>query len=171
VRSHLRTGVTLALLAVVLVVGGLWGWSSFSKPFPKHGSTTTSPCLKVQVAKGDRISAGQLLVSVYNGSDRSGLADQTSSALTDQGFGVGKVGNAPKGTKVPFAQVWSTKTGDPGVKLVLSRLGPLAHVVPKHLKGAPGIVVIVGNLFQKPVKGLPSVKVTKPTTICSPPTQ
>ena len=170
-RSHLRTAVTLAVLAVVLVGGGLWGWSSFSKPFPHHGSTSTAPCTKVQVAKGDRISAGRLLVSVYNGSDRSGLADRTAQQLADQGFGVGTVGNAPKNTKVPFAQVWSTKADDPGVKLVLSRLGSLAHVVPKRMKGAPGIVVVVGNLFQKPVKGLPSVKVTQDTTICSPPTQ
>lgn len=170
-RGHLRSGVTLVVLAALLVAGGLWGWSSFSKAFPHHSSTSTAPCSTVRVAKGDRISAGQLLVNVYNGSSRSGLADQTATALTDQGFVVGTVGNAPKGTQVPFAQVWSKNAADPAVKLVLSRLGPLAHVVPQHLKGAPGIVVIVGNLFQNPVKGLPSVKVTHATTICSPPTQ
>ncbi|MGI8523090.1 MAG: LytR C-terminal domain-containing protein [Nocardioides sp.] len=167
--THLRSGVTLVVLAVLLVVGGLWGWSSLSKPFPDHGSTTsTSPCSKVRVAKGDRISASQLLVSVFNGGGRSGLADLTATALTDQGFGVGNVGNAPKGTKVPYAQVWSKKPDDPGVRLVVSRLGQLAHVVPQHLK-APGIVVVVGRLFDQPVPGLPSVKVTRATTICSPP--
>lgn len=168
--THLRTGVTLAVLAGLLVVGGLWGWSSFSSPFPHHSTGSTGPCSKVHVAKGTRISASQLLVSVFNAGGRSGLADNTSAALTNQGFGVGTVGNAPKGTAVPFAQIWSNKPNDPGVRLVASRLGPLAHVVPKHLK-APGVVVVVGRLFSKPVKGLPSVKVTHATTICSPPTQ
>jgi hypothetical protein len=106
---------------------------------------------------------------VFNASDRVGLAERTMSEFEDQGFGPGNVGNAPKGTVVKFAQVWSENPRDPAVRLVVSRLGRLAHVIKKTHSG-PGIIVVVGTTFQKLVPGLSSVKVTEPTTICSPPT-
>lgn len=91
------------------------------------------------------------------------------SEFENQGFGPGNVGNAPKGTVVQYAQVWSMDPHDPAVRLVVSRLGRLAHVIKKNHSG-PGIVVVVGTRFQKLVPGRSSVKVTRPTTICSPPT-
>jgi hypothetical protein len=106
---------------------------------------------------------------VYNASQRVGLAEETMSDFEDQGFGPGSVGNAPKGTVVHYAQIWTKDPTDPAVRLVSSRLGPHAAVIArKH--GGPGIVVIVGPQFQQLVEGKQSTKVTQPTTICSPPT-
>ena len=164
--AHLRTLATLAVLALLLVVGGLWGWNALSSPFPHKADA--KKCVTIQLGKGDRLRAGQVTVSVYNASDRVGLADLTMSAFEDQGFGAGDVGNAPKKAVVPFAQVWTRHPQDPAVQLVASRLGPQAHVVKRKLKGA-GVVVVVGNSFQKLVPGQSSVKITKPTVVCGPP--
>jgi hypothetical protein len=165
--QHVKTLLTLAVLAVLVMVGVTWGWASLTTPFPH--SAKQGPCLTTTLQPGDRVSAPKLVVSVFNASDRVGLAERTMSEFEDQGFGPGNVGNAPKGTVVKFAQVWSENPRDPAVRLVVSRLGRLAHVIKKTHSG-PGIIVVVGTTFQKLVPGLSSVKVTEPTTICSPPT-
>jgi hypothetical protein len=162
-----KTLLTLAVLVVLAMAGASWGWSALTSPFPH--TAQQSACAPTTLQPGDRVSAPKLVVSVFNASERVGLAERTMAEFENQGFGPGNVGNAPKGTVVPFAQVWSTNPRDPAVRLVVSRLGHPAHVVTKTHSG-PGIVVVVGTRFQKLVAGRSSVKVTKPTTICSPPT-
>jgi hypothetical protein len=165
--QHVKTLLTLAVLAVLVTAGVTWGWSALTSPFPH--TAKQSACLTTTLQPGDRVSAPKLIVSVFNASDRVGLAERTMSEFENQGFGPGNVGNAPKGTVVQYAQVWSMDPHDPAVRLVVSRLGRLAHVIKKNHSG-PGIVVVVGTRFQKLVPGRSSVKVTRPTTICSPPT-
>lgn len=164
---HLKTMLTLAVLTVLVLVGATWGWSALTRPFPHTSSS--KPCYPTTFQAGQRIAPPRVLVNVYNASNRVGLAESTMVEFQDQGFGSGSVGNAPSGAKVPFAQIWTTDPSRPDVKLVLSRLGPGAHVVQRD-GGADGVVVVVGPRYRKLVKGLPSVKVRSTTTICSPPT-
>jgi hypothetical protein len=165
--GHVKTVVTLTVLAALLLAGVAWGWSAMTEPFPHRAAEKA--CYPTVVQAGDRVSAPKVTVSVYNASDRVGLADRTMSEFQDQGFGKGDVGNAPKKAVVRYAQVWSKDPSDPDVRLVASRLGPRTRVVGKHL-GGPGIVVVVGPRFQKLVPGKASIKVRQTTTICSPPT-
>lgn len=164
---HVKTMLTLSVLSVLLLVGIAWGWSSMTSPFPQKADSRA--CFPTTVQAGDRVSAPKVTVSVFNASDRVGLAERTMSAFEDQGFGPGKVGNAPKDAKVIYAQVWTSDPADPAVQLVKSRLGPRAHF--KNLShGGPGVVVMVGPQFTKLVPGKASIKVTSTATICSPPT-
>lgn len=165
-KAHLKALITLGVLGVLLLVGLTWGWSAMTSPFPK--SAPQKVCVKKTMRPGSRVSAPKVTVSVYNASGRIGLAEATISQFEEQGFGPGGVGNAPKGTVVPFAQIWAKDPTNPAVQLVLSRLGPDAHVVASHLK-APGVVVVVGNTFGRLVQGQSSIKVTKRAKICSPP--
>jgi hypothetical protein len=165
--AQVKTLITLAVLALLLFVGVTWGWASLTSPFPH--STAAKQCYPTKLHPGDRVSAPKVTVSVFNASDRVGLAERTISEFEDQGFGAGKVGNAPKNTLVHFAQIWARHRNDPAVRLVSSRLGPHAAIVDKKHSG-PGVVVVVGAQFQKLVQGKESTKVTKATTICSPPT-
>jgi hypothetical protein len=166
--THLKTLLTLGMLGALLLVGVTWGWSAMTSPFPH--TTETKACLPTTVEPGDRVAAPKVTVSVYNASDRVGLADRTMASFEAQGFGAGKVANAPKGTTVHYAQVWTHEPKNPAVKLVLSRLGPKAHVLGKDPMG-PGVTVMVGPGFDKLVNGKASIKVTHTAQICSPPTQ
>jgi len=168
IGAHLKTLLTLGVLAVLLLVGVTWGWSAVTSPFPHTAQTKL--CVPTTVEPGDRVAAPKVTVSVYNASERVGLADRTMASFEAQGFGPGKVGNAPKDTTVNFAQVWTHEPQNPAVKLVLSRLGPKAHVLGKDPMGA-GVTVMVGAGFDKLVEGKSSIKVTQPARICSPPTQ
>jgi hypothetical protein len=152
---------------VLVLVGVTWGWSALTRPFPH--TVAQKPCYPTTYQGGQRIAPPRVLVNVYNASDRVGLAERTMTEFEDQGFGPGSVGNAPKGTVVHYAQVWTEDATRPDVKLVMSRLGPHARIAERK-GGTPGVVVVVGPRYQELVKGLPSVKVTTTTSICSPPT-
>ena len=166
-NAHLKALVTLGVLAVLLLVGVTWGWSAMTSPFPH--SAKSQVCVPTTLQRGDRVAAPKVTVSVFNASDRVGLAERTMASFEDQGFGPGKVGNAPKGTTVNYAQIWTHDRQDPAVRLVVSRLGPKAHIQDKNPRG-PGVTVMVGTRFDKLVAGKSSVRVTQPTRICSPPT-
>jgi hypothetical protein len=167
VNIHVKTGLTLAVLAVLVLLGVTWGWASLTKPFPHKAAP--KDCYPTVFRPGQRVAPPKVTVSVFNASERVGLAESTMSAFEEQGFGAGAVGNAPKGTVVHYAQIWTADRKNPAVLLVASRLGPHAAIVDKR-HGGPGVIVVVGPQFQRLFEGKPSTKVTRTTTICSPPT-
>ena len=163
--SGVRTAVTLAVLAILVVGGAMWGWAQLIKPFP--GRTELPVCVDTAYKAGDSLYPSQVVVSVLNAGTREGLAGRTMSQLMDQGFVQGTSGNAPAGTKVSRVQVWAADPASPAVKLLQTRLGQV-KVVPREVE-LPGVVVVVGDDFTKPKKGPKSVEVAKDATVCSPP--
>ena len=122
-----RSGLTLVGLAVLVVLGGLWGWSALTQPFP--GKTTPPKCVATIVQPGEKVFPAQVTVSVFNASGRDGLASRTMAEFVDAGFGEGDTGNAPADARVVRAAIWAPTPTSPDVRLVASRLGPATRVV------------------------------------------
>lgn len=161
-----RTAATLAVLALLLVLGAVWGWSAATAPIPD--TPAPPPCVPVDIKAGERVYPDQVLVSVLNAGGREGLAGRTMRLLVDEGFVAGNSGNAPKDAKVARAQVWAP-TDDPAAQLVASWLGKGVRIVERDGGGALGVVVVVGDQFTDLTKGRKSVAARVDTTICSPP--
>ena len=162
-----KSAITLGVLALLLVLGISWGYAQVTEPFP--GKVDAPICVERTHPAGDRIYPQDVTVSVLNASGREGLAGLVMSELVeDEGFAEGQTGNAPKGTKVPRAEIWTTDKDNPAVLLVRSRLGQ-AEVVELPDPGKVGIVVVVGEEFGDLFEhGRPSIVTDSDVTVCGP---
>lgn len=166
-REGARTAATVTVLLVVLLVGASWGWSALTQPFP--GKVDVPTCVDRTVASGEKLYPDEVVVSVLNAGRREGLAGRTMQLLTDQGFGRGDSGNAPKGSDVTVAEIWADDPGNPAVQLVASRFGKRVKVVKHDTSTVAGVVVVVGDGFKKLRKGKTQVTAGSDAQVCGPP--
>lgn len=161
-----RSSLTLVFLVAVVAASGWWGWTQLTEPIPE--AEPPPVCEDTPIEAGTRVYPDQVTVSVYNASGRSGLAGRTLGLFEDRGFAPGQGGNAPRGTTVAYAQIWTSDPRNPAVKLARSYLGDRASVVEGEALGA-GVVVVVGENFEELVRGRKSARSGRASTVCSPP--
>ena len=137
----LRSALTLAFLGLLVVVAAIWGWAALTEPFPEDEPIAI--CEDASVSAGTEVRRDQVVVSVFNGSGRSGLAGATSAELAERGFVAGDVGDSPQPAET--TQIWADDPKNPAVLLV-KRQFKKAKVVPGDPIGV-GIVVVVGEKF------------------------
>jgi hypothetical protein len=162
--AGLRSVVTLIGLGLMLFASAAWGWSQLSKPFP--GKAEPPTCVDSTFAPGDKIYPQDVTVSVLNAGSREGLAARTMQLLVDDGFGEGDTGNAPKGTEVAYAEIWSGEPTSPAVKLLRTRFGQIT--VQDRRYEAAGVVLVVGDQFEELREGRDSVRVRDDVVVCGP---
>lgn len=163
---RLRSALTIATLLVIIALGARWGWSAATKSLPEIAPTPTGPCQTLEVAAGTKVYPEDVVVSVFNGGERAGLAQRTLQLFVDEGFGKGEANNAPKNSGVDVAEIWAANPEDPAVKLVASRLKDVDIIEGPQL-GA-GVVVLVGDKFTGLDKGKPFVVAKADAEICAP---
>lgn len=140
--AGLRSALTLGGLVALVLVATVWGWAAFTEPFPEEEEIPI--CVDTPVTAGSEVRRDQVVVSVFNGSKRSGLASATEAQLEERGFVSGGIGDSP----LPAAstQIWSADPTNPAVQLVQQQFKG-AQVVPGDALG-PGVVVVIGEKFQ-----------------------
>jgi len=162
--QSLKSLLTLGVLCLLLVVGALWGWQALTAPLPE--SADPPLCVETTVAAGTDIFPEQVAVSVYNGTDRSGLASATMEQLEERGFVGADSGNAP--AKVPTVEIWTDEPRNAAVRLVRRQFQGAKVTSGEEL--GRGIVVVVGEGFQRLAKKqVKSVTAVEDSTFCSPP--
>lgn len=145
--SSARTAATLAGLLLLLGVAAVWGWQAATAPFPSREEP--APCVDVEVSKGDRLLTGDVLVSVFNGSDRQGLAGATAAKLQTRGFVPGDTGNVDLAKRRgDGVQIWTEDKKDPAVRLVARQFAAATVVRRAELPGS-GVVVVMGDDFTR----------------------
>ena len=156
-----RSAVTIAVLCTLLLIGALWGWSEATKPLP--GKAEAPTCVRQVIERGEKLYPDQVVVSVFNGSGRSGLAGSTSAQLAERGFVAGDVADSPQ--PAATTQIWSSDPTNPAVQLVQQQFKG-AEVVPGNPIGV-GVVVVVGEKFTAlRKKQVESVVAEADATIC-----
>ncbi len=159
--AALKSALTLSGLGLLLVVATVWGWAALTKPFPRDEPIAI--CEDASISAGTEVRRDQVVVSVFNGSGRSGLAGSTSSELTERGFVPGDVGDAPQPAET--TQIWSGDPTNPAVLLVKKQFKKA-----KVVEGDPigvGVVVVVGEKFKTlRKKQVESVLAESDTSFC-----
>lgn len=161
--ESVRTTITLVVLAVLLVGAAVWGWNAATDPLP--AKVDRPVCVETEVGAGERLYPQQVTVSVYNASDRSGLAGRTMRDLEDAGFAEGRTGDAAR-TRVGDVAIWSTEPTSPAVQLVASYLGDVD--IERREGLGPGVTVVVGKQFGRLAEGAQYVEADEAATVCGP---
>ena len=165
--TRLRTLITLAVLAVLVLAGVAWGWQQVSEPFP--GKVDAPVCVDTTYAAGDELFVQDVTVSVLNASQREGLAGRTLQELEDVGFAAGETSNAPQGTALTTpAEIWVGDPANPGAKLLRRQIGkvPVRSDVTSPVKG---VTLVVGDTFAELREGPASLVLDADAVVCSPP--
>jgi hypothetical protein len=173
-HARVKSAATLGVLAVLCVIGLLLGVRAVTTDLPT-GSLVKDPppaCEDRTIEKGGRIAAADVLVSVYNSGSRAGRASRTMNQLQERGFAAGESGNAPEGTNVSRAQVWYDDPTNPAALLVARQFGRNAKIYPRQPKLGIGVVVVVGDSFEKLARRAPlQLQANRRVKICSPPVE
>ena len=157
----MRSGLTLLTLVLVLAGAAAWGWRAFTAPLPV--SEEAPICEDTDVAGGETVTRDQVVVSVFNGSTRNGLAGATRDLLVERDFVAGETGNAPQPSETTV--VVSDDPDNPAVRLVRRQFRG-AEVAPGQSLGV-GVSVIVGEDFDSlRGKQVKTVKAFDDTTFC-----
>lgn len=155
-RARKRAAITLSVLSGLLVVafvialGYNQGWiGGKSNPAPTNNAAKT--CSKVQPALPKDV-----VVNVYNATDRNGLARTAAKALADQGFRTASVTNDPLQKTIPgVGEVRWGKAGIEEATAVLLRV-PGARSIRDNRADA-SVDLVLGESFKavSVVKGAP----------------
>lgn len=162
--DSLRSLATLLVLCAILLVATVWGWQAATKPVPS--SEPPPLCMSTTVQAGDKVFTDQVVVSVYNGSNRNGLAGATMEQLEERGFVAGDSANAPK--QIKGVEIWSDEPRSAAVRLVAKQFKKAKVVSGEEL--GRGVNVVVGSRFKTlRKKEITSVTAPEDFTFCSPP--
>lgn len=170
-RRHLTSAITLLVLVAILVLGVMLGVKTLFAPLPEDPKPAASPsptCSEKTVKKGQRLRSTQVVVSVYNGGTRAGLADTTMRALTNRGFKQGEIGNAPPDVEVAKVKIYTTERNDQAAQLVARQFGRKTKVTIADADLGPGVDVVVGNGFDELSKARRVIVAERGSSVCVP---
>lgn len=163
---RITTAVTLTVLCVMLVAMAVVGFRAATAPVPGL-DTGEEECAAVEKNVKRFVARREVQVSVFNASNRSGLAGRTLDRLVEKGFKPGNPGNAPDGVKVRRAVVWTTEEDDSSAALVARNLGTGVRVIVTEQDLGPGVDVLIGNRFERlPRKAPKRVPLPAPVETC-----
>lgn len=164
--ARLRSGITLAVLALLVVIGVRVGIDRVAEPFPQAEDAPI--CTETQLSSGNAVRREDVTVSVLNAGGANGLASRTRSDLVDRGFGEGQVGDAPEDApRVANSQIWTTEGPTAAVRLVRSHLQGPTRIVDREGPGA-GITVVIGENFSDVTDGRDVARARGAETTCVP---
>jgi hypothetical protein len=154
---RLLTTVTMVVLLGLLAVGAVVGWRALSAPADGSAEEAGPRCAE-GVQRGEKLTSGEVTVSVFNAGNRSGLAGQTLEGLVSRGFLEGDVGNAPGSlAQVRVVRILAPSRDDPAARLVAAQFGPNTFVQQSDEDLGDGVDVVVGDEYVGMVKARRSI--------------
>ena len=155
-----RTPVTLLILFGVLCYGAWWGYKNIVKPVP---ALPPEPCVNQSVPNG-QLKSSQVVIKVYNGGDRKGLAADVSRSLRGKGFRVTLTTNTVE--KIQKTVIVGADENNPEVKFVKTFFKE--SVVRSDGRVDRTVDVLVGNKYGGFNKKAETTYQVEADTVCLP---
>jgi LytR cell envelope-related transcriptional attenuator len=155
-----RTPVTLLILFGMLLYGAYWGYHNIIKPIP---ALPPEPCVDQSISEG-QLTTSQVVVRVYNGGDRKGLAADVGRSLRNKGFRVTLTTNTVE--KIQKTVIVGADANNPEVKFVKTFFKE--SVVRADRRVDRTVDVLVGNKYGGLNKDAKTTYQLDTNTICLP---
>jgi hypothetical protein len=155
-----RTPVTLLILFGMLLYGAWWGYHNIIKPIPP---LPPAPCVDQSVPDG-QLKTSQVVVKVYNGGDRKGLAADVGRSLRNEGFRVILTTNTVE--KIQKTVIVGAGEENPEVLFVKSFFKE--SIVRTVQRADRTVAVLVGNQYVGFNKDAKSTYQVDTTSVCLP---
>ena len=155
-----RTPVTLLILFGMLLYGAWWGYHNIIKPIPP---LPPAPCVEQSVPDG-QLKTSQVVVKIYNGGDRKGLAADVGRSLRNEGFRVILTTNTVE--KIQKTVIVGAGEENPEVLFVKSFFKE--SIVRTDKRADRTVDVLVGNKYGGFKKDAKSTYQVDTTSVCLP---
>jgi hypothetical protein len=144
----------------MLLYGAWWGYNNIMNPIP---ALPPQPCVDQSVPKG-QLQASQVVIRVYNGGDRKGLAADVGRSLRGKGFRVVITTNTAE--KIQKTVIVGADGNNPEVLFVKSFFKEA--VVRSDKRVDRTVDVLVGNKYGGFKKDAKTTYQVDTTTLCLP---
>jgi LytR cell envelope-related transcriptional attenuator len=159
--------LTLFAAGVLLVLGGFTGFRLLTSSADTADPPPT--CTNKTIAKGAKLPSNMVKVSVYNASNRSGLANRVTINLQTNGFLGGTIGNSVSAAKPKRVAILTDDRTDPRVRLVARQFKDKVSYAKPDIQGASGVVVVVGDDYHGlKTKAPTTTRSDRAITVCVP---
>jgi hypothetical protein len=148
------------ILFGMLLYGAWWGYDNIIRPIPPLPPT---PCVDQSVPNG-QLKASQVVVKVYNGGDRKGLAADVGRSLRNEGFRVILTTNTVE--KIQKTVIVGAAENNPEVLFVKSFFNE--SVVRSDKRADHTVDVLVGNKYGGFNTNAKTTYQVDTTTLCLP---
>jgi hypothetical protein len=148
------------ILFGMLLYGAWWGYDNIIRPIPPLPPT---PCVDQSVPNG-QLKSNQVVVKVYNGGDRKGLAADVGRSLRNEGFRVILTTNTVE--KIQKTVIVGAGENNPEVLFVKSFFNE--SVVRTDKRADHTVDVLVGNKYGGFNNNAKTTYQVDTTTLCLP---
>lgn len=150
-RIHIRHGVVLVFLTVLLAAAAFSGWMVLSKQWvipglePEASAPVDASCPTTIITYAENSS---VTVNVYNATGKAGLASKVAAQLRDRDFKIGAVGNQRLRYDATIGVVISGVNGRSEALSVQRNVAGLQYVTDIRRKDKT-VDVILGSQFKR----------------------
>jgi hypothetical protein len=155
----------VTLFALFFFVAMFYGWHLLTAS-PDADEADYPTCQSRTIKAGEDLPSSMVVVDVFNGGKREGMAGTVSSALQERGFRQGAIANSQSAITPTTVTILTNDESDPRVQLLKQQFTDVDVRVPDYPIGS-AVAVLVGDEFKELAPGAPtSIKATSDVTVC-----
>lgn len=155
----------VTLFALFFVAAMFYGWHLLTTS-PEADEASYPTCQSRTIKAGEELPSSMIVVDVFNGGKREGLAGTVSSALQERGFRQGTIANSQSAITPIGVTILTNDESDPRVQLLKEQFTDVDVRAPDYPTGS-AVAVLVGDEFKELAPDAPtSIKATSDVTVC-----